>query len=140
MVGLAVALSLTVGCVHMSKASAVANLESADPDTRQRAADSLRGEPGGVPPDAIAPLIAAYKSDPSSYAKAAELIALGKSGSPEAKPLIDVYVRNAANSDEQRWGGRALKYWMLQTGQLPADYEFPQGWPYGTPGYPPRIP
>jgi hypothetical protein len=136
---LGVAVSLMLGCPPpVSKTALIAGLQDPNPVTRQKAADSLRS--GGVPPEAIDPLISAYKSDTSPNAKAAELIALGDSGHPDAKPLIDAYVQNASNRNEQRWGGRALKYWMLKNGQIPAGYKFPEGWPYGTPGYPAIIP
>jgi HEAT repeat protein len=135
---LALAPLLGVACMRMTPSTAISNLSSPDPGVRQNAADSLRTDIA-VPDEAIQPLIEAYQRDTDPHAKAAELIALGHSGSPAAKPLIDAYVRDAKNSDEQRWGGRALKYWMLQNKRIAADYKFPDGWPYGTPGYPPII-
>jgi hypothetical protein len=39
----------------------------------------------------------------------------------------------------RRWAGRALKYWMIQNGQISADFAFPTGWPYGQPGFPPAL-
>jgi hypothetical protein len=135
---LALATLLAVGCMRATPSMAINNLNSPNPGVRQNAADSLRTDVG-VPDEAIQPLIDAYQRDTDPHAKAAELITLGRSGSPAAKPLIDAYVRDAKNSDEQRWGGRALKYWMLQNKQIAADFKFPDGWPYGTPGYPPII-
>jgi hypothetical protein len=129
---------LAVACMRVPPSTAINNLSSSNPGLRQNAADSLRTD-AGVPDEAIQPLIEAYQRDTDPHAKAAELIALGRSGSPAAKPLIDAYVRDAKNGDEQRWGGRALKYWMLQNKQMAPDYKFPDGWPYGTPGYPPII-
>jgi hypothetical protein len=129
---------LAVACTHVTPATAINNLSSPNPGVRQNAADSLRTDVG-VPDEAVQPLIEAYQRDTDPHAKAAELIALGRSGSPAAKPLIDAYVRDAKTSDEQRWGGRALKYWMLQNKQIASDYKFPDGWPYGTPGFPPII-
>ena len=123
----------------MTATTAIGNLGSPDPGVRQKAADSLRTD-AGVPAEAVEPLIAAYQRDTDPHAKAAELIALGRSGSPAAKPLIDAYVQGAKNRDEQRWGGRALKYWMVENKQIAPDYKFPDGWPYGTPGYPAIIP
>jgi HEAT repeat protein len=134
---LVLAALLAVACTRATPSMAINNLNSSDPGVRQNAADSLRAD--AVPDEAIQPLIDAYQRDTDPHAKAAELIALGRSGSPAAKPLIDAYVRDAKNSDEQRWGGRALKYWMLQNKQIAADFKFPDGWPYGTPGYPPII-
>jgi HEAT repeat protein len=134
---LVLAALLAVACTRATPSMAINTLNSSDPGVRQNAADSLRAD--AVPDEAIQPLIDAYQRDTDPHAKAAELIALGRSGSPAAKPLIDAYVRDAKNSDEQRWGGRALKYWMLQNKQIAADFKFPDGWPYGTPGYPPII-
>src|SRR3974377_1111659 len=94
---------------HVPPSTAINNLSSPDAGVRQNAADNLRTD-AGVPDEAIQPLIQAYQRDTDPHARAAELIALGRSGSPAAKPLIDAYVRDAKNSDEQRWGGRALKY------------------------------
>ncbi len=67
------------------------------------------------------------------------LIALGRSGAPQAKPFIDQAVMTAADPNMRRWAGRALKYWLIQTGQLAESYAFPDGWPYGQPGYPPKL-
>ena len=130
---------VAVACTRMTPAVAIGSLGSPDPGVRQNAADSLRTDTG-VPAEAIGPLIAAYERDTDPHAKAAELITLGRSGNPAAKPLIDAYVQRAKNQDEQRWGGRALKYWMIQNKQIAPDYNFPDYWPYGTPGYPPIIP
>ena len=91
---------LAVSCVPMTPSTAINNLSSPDPGVRQNAADSLRTDTG-VPNEAIQPLIEAYQRDTDPHAKAAELIALGRSGSPAAKPLIDAYVRDAKNHDEQ---------------------------------------
>ena len=136
---LALAPLLAVACMPVTPATAINNLNSPNAGVRQNAADSLRTDTG-VPADAVEPLIAAYQRDTDPHAKAAELIALGRSGNPAAKPLIDAYVHGAQNRDEQRWGGRALKYWMVENKQIAPDYKFPDGWPYGTPGYPAIMP
>lgn len=117
---------------------AIANLQSPSPEQRQTAADALR-TPNGVPPEAIPPLLAAASQEQSAPARGAMLITLGKSGSPAAKPLIDQAVMTATGTDTRRWAARALKYWMITTGQLPAEYAFPRDWPYGQPGYPPPL-
>ena len=119
---------------------AIGNLGSPDAGVRQNAADSLRTDIG-VATEAIEPLLAAYERDTDPHAKAAELITLG----PQRQPRCETadrraYVQDAKNRDEQRWGRRALKYWMIQNKQIAPDYKFPDGWPYGTLGYPPIIP
>jgi hypothetical protein len=126
-------------CGHsMPPAQAIGSLQSPDPTTRQTAADALR-TPQGVPPEAIHPLMTAASSEQDPHAKGAMLITLGKSGSPEAKAMIDQAVATASDPDMRRWASRALKYWMLTTGQIPADYKFPDDWPYGQPGFPPPL-
>ncbi|WP_394830010.1 HEAT repeat domain-containing protein [Pendulispora rubella] len=117
---------------------AIAELHDPDPDTRQRAADSLRTDEG-VPPNAIQPLLDALGTERFLYVRGAILITLGKSGRPEAKAPIDQAVQSATDKDSRRWAGRALKYWMIATHALSADYAFPDGWPYGQPGYPRRL-
>ncbi len=132
--------SLLAACApKMTSSQWIAQLGDADPQKRQQAADELRSD-AGVPSEAVAPLIAAFKRDTTPNAKGAEAISLGASGAAEAKPLIDDYVRNARTREQQRWAGRALKYWMQRNKQIPQDYKFPDGWPYGTPGYPAIIP
>ena len=132
-------LLLSAACHHaMPVDEAIATLQSPSASERQSAADSLR-TPMGVPPAAIQPLLAAASTAPPPAARGAELIALGKSGSPAAKPLIDQAVMTAADPDSRRWAGRALRYWLIATGQLPADPALPPGWPYGQPGYPPIL-
>jgi hypothetical protein len=105
---------------------------------RQSAADALR-TPLGVPPESVQPLLVAASQEASPPARGAMLITLGKSGSPLAKPLIEQAVMTAQDPDMRRWASRALKYWMMSTGQLPAEYPFPKDWPYGQPGFPPPL-
>jgi HEAT repeat protein len=122
----------------MSSDEAIGELRNPEANARRNAADALRGA-DGVAPGAVAPLLAALQVEQDPSARGAELIALGKSGSPQAKPFIDQAVQTAADPNMRRWAGRALKYWMLETGQIPASYAFPDGWPYGTPGYPAQL-
>jgi hypothetical protein len=135
------ALSLALpACGHgMPPDEAIANLKNPDVEVRRHAADSLRTKEG-VPPNAVAPLLDSYKTEQNPQVRGAILITLGKSGAPDAKPLIDQAVQTAPDKDNRRWAARALKYWMIQTGKLPADYTFPKDWPYGQPGYPAPLP
>ena len=117
----------------------IAALKDPSEDTRQSAADELRTDEG-VPPNAVQPLLDAYKTEQVPKVRGAILITLGRSGRPEAKPVIDDAVQRAADKDSRRWAARALKYWMIQTGKLSETYQFPDGWPYGQPGYPQKLP
>jgi HEAT repeat protein len=122
----------------MTPERAIGELQSPQAEARRNAADALR-TPSGVPPEAVAPLLGALSAEQDPGARGAELIALGRSGASQAKPAIDQAVMTAADPNMRRWAARALKYWMIQTGQLPAEYAFPDGWPYGQPGYPPPM-
>ena len=123
----------------MTSDEAINELRSPVSIARRNAADALR-TPSGVPPEAVGPLMQALQTEADPGARGAELIALGKSGSPQAKPFLDQAVMTAADPNMRRWAGRALKYWMIQTGALAESTEFPDGWPYGQPGYPPKLP
>lgn len=126
----------------MTTQEAIANLKSPDLETRWKSADALRGGVTGkkVAPEAIAPLIEAMKTEQEPKARGAMLTTLGASGAPEAKPVIDEWVQKAATPDEQRWYGRALKTWLIETGAKSKEDAWPDGWPYGTEGYPAIIP
>jgi hypothetical protein len=119
-------------------AQSIAELRSPDAEQRRRAADDLRTD-AGVAPEAIQPLLQAAAAEQTPNVLGAMLITLGRSGVPEAKPLIDKQIPST-DKDMRRWAGRALKYWMIKTGQLDKDYKFPDGWPYGTPGFPAKLP
>ena len=116
----------------------VADLRSPDWSTRRGAADDLRTD-AGVPEEAIAPLVEAAKAEKNPPALGAMLITLGRSGKPEARPLIDENIKTD-DPDMRRWAGRALKYWMIATGEKKESDVFPEGWPYGQPGYPAKLP
>ena len=138
--GLLFSVSLgSAGCGHhVTPDEAINELRNPEAEARRDAADALRTD-NGVPPQALGPLLAAVSAESDPAARGAELITLGRSGAPQAKPVIDQAVMTAADPNMRRWAGRALKYWMLATAQLPAGYPFPDGWPYGQPGYPPIL-
>ncbi|MFO0555345.1 MAG: HEAT repeat domain-containing protein [Polyangiaceae bacterium] len=139
--------SAVVGCGggRMTTRDAISLLDSPEPGDRRQAADSLRGgksvsfKKSVVPYEAIQPLIntLGHESDPK--VRGAILITLGASGAPEAKAPIDEWVQKASSREEQRWYGRALKYYLIKTGVKDEGEKFPEGWPYGTNGYPPVI-
>ena len=116
----------------------IAQLRSPDPGERREAADDLRMD-NGVPAEAIQPLLDAISVEQDKGAHGAMMITLGKSGVPEAKPHIDGALP-LPDKDVRRWAARALKYWMIATGQMSPDADLPSGWPYGQPGYPPPLP
>jgi HEAT repeats len=126
-------------CHHaMDPAAAVASLSDPNPVVRQHAADSLRAG-GTVDTNSIPPLVQALQTEQVPHVRGAILITLGQSGAPGVQPIIEQAVQSAPDVDQRRWAGRALKAWMLQSGKLPQGYVFPEGWPYGQPGYPPPI-
>jgi HEAT repeat protein len=117
---------------------AVASLHDPDPKTRQHAADSLHSN-GTAPAGVIPNLMQALQTEQDAHVRGAILIALGSWGAPDAKPIIDQAVMTAPDPDSRRWAGRALKYWMVQTGAMAQGTPLPPGWPYGQPGYPPAL-
>ena len=116
----------------------VAELRSPDHKARRRAADELRMDEG-VPQEAIQPLLDAIGKERDKYAHGAMMITLGRSGVPEAKPHIDGALP-VPDEDVRRWATRALKYWLIATGQMHPDQDMPDDWPYGQPGFPPPLP
>jgi hypothetical protein len=136
------ALSLPVGlssCHHgMPPDQAAANLQSPDPTLRRNAADSLHAE-SNAPAAVVGNLLNAVQTEQVPNVRGAMLIALGTWGSPQAKPIIDQAVATAADPDQQRWAGRALHYWMIQTGAMDKAAPLPPHWPYGQPGFPPAL-
>jgi hypothetical protein len=130
---LALALSAATGCARqMTPDQAMAALRAPDAETRRRAADALRSDSeAGVSPAAVPALLAALDDEPVPAVRGAILITLGRSGAPEAKAPIDQVLRNASDPDMMRWATRALKYWMLQNGEVSGDYKTPYWMPYG---------
>jgi hypothetical protein len=119
-------------------ADLVADLRNPSAQERRRAADELRTD-GGVPPEAIGPLLQAIQVEQDRPAFGAMMITLGQSGVPEAKPIIDSRIPEP-DRDMRRWAARALKYWLIANRQLPPDPQLPSNWPYGQPGFPPPLP
>ena len=122
----------------MTPARASAALRSPDAEDRRDAADDLRtGD--RVPVQAIAPLVEAMRIERVPNVRGAIILTLGRSGAPEAKPVIDYYIQTTIDPDMRRWAARALKYWMIANGELSPDSDMPEDWPYGFPGYPPSL-
>jgi hypothetical protein len=130
---LLVALS---GCKRRDSGDAVGGLRSPNPEVRMEAARDLEGQAadGALPPHAIQALLQSAQTETDPRTKGAVMIALGHSGVAEAKPLLDQYVQTS-DPDQRRWAVRALKKWVVTTGQYPQGYEFSESWPFDAPGF-----
>ncbi len=99
------------GCGHpRSPAELEAGLQSPDPVERRKAADGLR-KGDEVPPEAVGMLGAAADKETNPDALGAELIALGVSGAPDAKPRI---CKRFGDPDVRmsRWANHAMQAWL----------------------------
>lgn len=132
-------LMLSAGCApSRTPAQAKADLTAADPEVRMRAARDIEAtsRDSALPPDVVEALLAQAPKETDMKTKGSIMITLGYTGDPRAKPLLEAYAQTG-DVDQQRWASRALKKFAVKSGQLPATHEFPDSWPYGTPGYPP---
>jgi hypothetical protein len=117
-----IAVAAVTGCgAGRSKAEAIPDLQSPEWEVRQEAADHLR-RGHGPPPAAVPHLMAAIQKEQNARAYGAILMALGKSGAPEALPHICGGV-HAADEDMRRWGKNALRSFLEKN--------------HGSPGCPP---
>ena len=98
------------GCGRRQPAESVAQLRSADWEQRRAAADDLRAG-NGPPPHAVPHLLGAMQQEKYPAAYGAMMIALGKSGVPDALPYICGAVQSSER-DMRRWGDRALDLWQ----------------------------
>ncbi len=100
-----------VGCgPAKSPAELEAGLNDPDPAIRRSSADSLRSR-NGVPAEAIPKLLAAIDKEQDPEAYGAEMITLGASGVPEAKPYI---CKKFGDPDIRmsRWANHAQLAWL----------------------------
>jgi hypothetical protein len=109
---LCVGAGLALGCGRdraESPADRVAMLQSPDVGERRDAADGLM-EDDGPPPQAVPHLIAALQreQDPRTYSVL--LLALGKSGAPEARPYLEANLSNQNRTVRDR-AQKALELW-----------------------------
>lgn len=116
----------------------VSDLHEPDATKRRDAADDLQTDEG-VPVQAIPHLLEAARRETDPRTLGMILMTLGKSGVPEAQPLIGDQLATQ-DKDMRRWVGRALQYWLIANGRLPPNPTLPKGWPYGQPGFPPLLP
>jgi hypothetical protein len=136
------ALVMTAACgPSRTPHQAMADLNSPKGDVRLDAARDLESNArkhGGLPPDIVDGLLARAPTEPDPPTKGALMLALGYTGDPRAKPHLDAYLQTT-DPDQQRWAARAYKKYVVKTGQVPPGHEFPDHWPYGSPGYPPPV-
>jgi HEAT repeat protein len=97
------------GCRRDDARSPYSMLQSPDADERRHAADELMDDNGPMQGD-VPYLIAAIQREQNPKTYGVMLLALGKSGSPDAKPYIDSNLRNQ-NKDVRERAERALELW-----------------------------
>jgi hypothetical protein len=120
----------------------IARLTSPEWKERREAADDL-GEHENPPVEAVGPLIAAASRETAPKALAAELLTLGWTGAPEAKPVLEAHLGDH-DDDVRRAARKAMKRWQTKNGQMvrrdveTASAEPPPGTPAApTPAAPP---
>jgi HEAT repeat protein len=92
-----------------SPADVYAKLQSPDADERRDAADDLMDDDGPRRED-VPYLVAAIQHEQNPKTYGVMLLALGKSGAPEAKPYIEANLHNP-NKDVRQRAERALEAW-----------------------------
>ena len=147
-VSLAIALvggsAAAAGCGGPARSphEAAGDLSAPDPEVRLKAArdleDSARKN-DGLPPDITEALLQRAPAENDFKTKASMLITLGYTGDPRVKPMLDQYAQTM-DRQQRIYAARALKKYATKTRAVPPGAEFPEDWPYGTPGYPPPLP
>jgi hypothetical protein len=134
------AVALALGCGPKRTAQEAAqDLRAPEAELRLKAARDIEAnarEQRGLPPDVVDGLLQTFQGETDPKTKGSIITALGYTGDPRVKPLIEAYLQTS-DPDQQRWGARAYKKYVVKTGQFPEDHEFPDFWPYGTAGFPP---
>lgn len=136
----AILLATLVACAR-TPADTVEDLESEDEGTRGSAASWQEDEAASgekVPPKVVDELLIAAPRETDSEAKGDMMWTLGRSGDPRAKEVLDAYARTD-DSGQRSKASKALRLWMIATGRVSEDHDFPEDWPYGTDGYPPKL-
>lgn len=126
---LAMCAASTSGCRRDradSPAEHVAMLQSPDADERRKAADELMDD-GGPPMEAVPYLIAALQREQDAKAYAMMLLALGRSGAPEALPYLEANMNNPNKHVRDR-AEKGMAAWSKKN---------PHGIQVPPPGYPP---
>ena len=112
----------------------MAELRNPEAGVRKRAARTLREST----PFAAPALLEAARAESDEGTKREIMLALGNTGVDDAKPVLEDFVAKAENWLDRMMAGRALKSWLIVRGVMETDSDLPSGWPYGTPGYPPK--
>ncbi len=119
-------------------AEAKADLSASDAEVRLKASRNIEDEAkstSALPADVLDELLAKVEKEPNAKVKGSMVIALGYTGDPRAKPIIEAYLQTS-DPDQQRWAGRAWSWYLIRTGKFPEGHKFPPKFPYGTEGFP----
>jgi len=121
----------------MTAAEAQMNLSDSDAAVRLKASRTVEGDAkeGSLQGPVIDQLVGMASTESDRKVKGSVMIALGYTGDPRAKPLIEAYLQTT-DKDEQRWATRAWSWYLIRTGKYPEGHKFPAKFPYGTEGYP----
>jgi hypothetical protein len=121
----------------------MARLQSPDPDEREDAAENLR-DSGGPPAGVVPYVIAAVQRENDPKALREELLTLGASGAPEARPILEQHMSHP-DEDVRRTANKAYGMWRERAAYLAGRYRVayptppPRPMP-GPPGAPPPPP
>jgi HEAT repeat protein len=136
---LPVVLAVADGCGPKRTANEAAqDLRAPVAEVRLKAARDIEAnarEQRGLPPEIVESLLQAFQNETDAKTKGSMITALGYTGDPRVKPMLEAYLQTS-DPDQQRWAARAYKKYVVKAGQFPEDHEFPEYWPYGTPGFP----
>jgi hypothetical protein len=130
-------LVVVVACTR-TPADTVEDLRSDDEGTRGSVASWIEDEAASgeeIPREVVDALLWAAPRETEAEAKRDMMRALGRSGDPRAKEVLDAYARS---NESPSTASDALQLWMVASGLVSEDHEFPDDWPYGTEGYPPK--
>ncbi|MEZ4306642.1 MAG: HEAT repeat domain-containing protein [Polyangiaceae bacterium] len=120
---------VAIGCGgSLSRAEYISMLQSPDAGERRDAADELMDD-GGPPPEAVPALIAALEREQDAKTYSVMLLALGKSGAPEALPYLQANRNNQSKVVRER-AEKALELWARKN---------PGGVPTRAPGMGPGM-
>lgn len=130
-------LATVVACARTPGETASDILSDHD-STRASAASSLEDDAEDIPPIVVDALLYAAPREKNEDTRGDMMLSLARSGDPRAKAVLDVYA-GTYDADERETAAKALQIYAVATGRYAQDYEFPEDWPYGTEGYPPKL-
>lgn len=94
----------------------IAHLASPEWKERREAAEDL-GEHENPPKEAVGPLVQAASHETAPKALISEMLTLGWTGAPEAKPILEAHLEDSDN-DVRRAARKAMKRWQVKNGEL----------------------